>query len=84
MFALRDWTKKMELVLTCPHTDKAKEKVKKGMMKTISKWSPSLATSKFPDGQVFICILDSDQTGNTTHEGAEGIENSLLEEAAES
>jgi hypothetical protein len=28
--------------------------------------------------------LDSDQTGNTTHKGAEGIENSLLEEAAES
>jgi hypothetical protein len=58
-------------------TDKAKEKVKKGMTKVISKWSPSLATPKFPDGQVFICVLDSDQTGNTTHEGAEGVENSL-------
>ena len=58
-------------------TDKAKEKVKKGMTKVISKWSPLLATPKFPDGQVYICILDSDQTGNTTHEGAEGIENSL-------
>jgi hypothetical protein len=46
-------------------------------MKVISKWSASLATPKFPDGQVYICVLDSDQTGNTTHEGAEGIENSL-------
>jgi hypothetical protein len=58
-------------------TNKAEEKVKKGMTKVISKWSPSLATPKFLDGQVFICVLDSDQTGNTTHEGAEGIENSL-------
>jgi hypothetical protein len=58
-------------------TDKAEEKVKKGMTKVISKWSPSLATPKFLDGQVFICVLDSDQTKNTTHEGAEGIENSL-------
>ena len=58
-------------------TDKAKEKVKKGMTKVILKWSPLLATPKFPDGQVYICVLDSDQTGNTTHEGAEGVENSL-------
>jgi hypothetical protein len=61
--------------LLTPHN--TKEEVKKGMMKVIRKWSPSLATPKFPDGQVFICVLDSDQIGNTTHEGAEGIENSL-------
>jgi hypothetical protein len=70
--------KKKELVLTCQPTSKAKEKMKKGMMKVISNWSPSLAAPKFPDGQVFICVLDSDKTRNTTHEGAEqGIENSL-------
>jgi hypothetical protein len=47
-------------------TDKAEEKVKKGMTRVISKWSPSLATPEFPDGQVFIWVLDSDQTGNYT------------------
>jgi hypothetical protein len=47
-------------------TDKAEEKAKKGMMKVISKWSPSLATPELTDGQVFICVLDSDQTGNYT------------------
>lgn len=58
-------------------TDKADEKVKKGMAKCILKWSPSLATEDFPDGQVYICLLDSDGTGATTEEGAKGVENSL-------
>jgi hypothetical protein len=59
-------------------SDKADEKVKKGMAKCISKWSPALATEDFPDGQVYICLLDSDGTGATTEEGANGVANSLM------
>jgi hypothetical protein len=58
-------------------TDKAEEKMKKGMTKIIFKFCPSLATKEFPDGQVYSCILDSDETGDTMEEGAKGCINSL-------
>lgn len=58
-------------------TDKAEEKVKQGMIKIITKWSPSLANDEWPDGQLYICTLDSDGTGATTEEGAKGVQNSL-------
>jgi hypothetical protein len=58
-------------------TDKAEEKMKKGMTKIIFKFSPSLATTEFPDGQEYSCILDSDKTGDTTEEGAKGCVNSI-------
>ena len=58
-------------------TDKADEKVKKGMTKLISKWSVSLANDEFPDGQVYLCVLDSDGTGSATEEGADGATNSI-------
>lgn len=61
----------------CLTTDKADEKVKKGMSKTLTKWSRTLATDEFPDGQVFFCLLDSDATGSKTEEGAAGVEHSL-------
>jgi hypothetical protein len=57
-------------------TDKADDKIKKGMIKVVSKFLPSLATDNFPDGQVFTMILDSDATGSKTSEGAEGTINS--------
>jgi NAD kinase len=58
-------------------TDKAEEKVKKGMTKVLSKWSRKLATTEFPDGQVYTCTLDSDAVDAKTNEGADGTVHSL-------
>jgi hypothetical protein len=57
-------------------SDKAEDKVKKGMAKILSKFLPSMATVDFLYGQIYTLVLD-DGTGAKTHEGATGSVNSM-------
>jgi hypothetical protein len=59
-------------------TDKADgSKVKKGCIKVLSKFCPSLANDEFPDGQLVIVVLDSDATGDDTEAVCKGIVKSI-------
>jgi hypothetical protein len=58
-------------------SDKADPKIKKGMVKALTKHCKSLATPKFPFGQIYTVILDSDDSGAKTEECADGTMNSL-------
>jgi TusA-related sulfurtransferase len=59
-------------------TDKADgSKVKKGCIKVLSKFCPSLANDEFPDGQLLIVVLDSDATGDDTEAVCKGIVKSI-------
>jgi hypothetical protein len=58
-------------------SDKADDKVKKGMSKMLSKFLPSLKNLEFPYGRLFTVVLDSDAAGNKDSEGGEAAANSI-------